>query len=68
VSNALGVNLSRVSPEIGASCALSDSITSVTEYPIPVSVGFVLLTVSIMDHLSHASSGMQAFWQIYESN
>jgi len=26
-------------PEIGASCALSDSVTMVTEYPLTVTIG-----------------------------
>ena len=28
-------------PEIGVSCALSDSVTSVTEYPLPVTIGAI---------------------------
>jgi hypothetical protein len=42
VSSASGVNLGLEGPEIGVSSALSDSITSVTEYPLPVSVDMVV--------------------------
>jgi len=67
MSHALsGVNLRRVTPEMGASCALSDTITSVTEYLFPVSISFVLVSLCVVDHPPDAA--MQAFnnWQIPE--
>jgi len=61
VSNALGVNLRRVGPEISASCALSDSITTVTEYALPVSEGFIF---SIATHPLDCLAFPHILWQV----